>query len=320
MGSSSRRARGSTAGPRCRGPSSRERSATPVPPPSISLPYQLPREKIYSRVDGVWNLSSDQGNLGSFFVTNIRVVWHAQLAENFNVSMPYVQARRGGEEGEWEGSSPRTSTYACLSGKLGMNTLPFSSLPFGLPPPPQMKSVRVRDSKFGAALVVETSARSGAYMLGFRVDPASALETVYREISALYATALASPELGIEYSVEEAPEPVEALKGEGSRSRRRGAGRPSLSMRSRALSGRVKRWKSAGILPPPPPPAPAAALRVSDDVEIIGSSEATADAFAAYFADSSKEADRPVTFAPGLGLAVETPPEGLTLERLWAAV
>lgn len=43
------------------------------------------------QIDGVWNLSSDQGNLGSFFVTNIRVVWHAALAENFNVSIPYVQ-------------------------------------------------------------------------------------------------------------------------------------------------------------------------------------------------------------------------------------
>ena len=59
---------------------------------------------------------------------------------------------------------------------------------------------------------------------------------------------------------------------------------------------------------------------MSDDVEIIGSSEATADAFAAYFADSSKEADRPVMFAPALGLAVETPPEGLTLDKLWAVV
>jgi Bardet-Biedl syndrome 5 protein len=46
------------------------------------------------QVDGVWNLSSDQGNLGSFFVTNIRVVWHAELAENFNVSMPYIQMVR----------------------------------------------------------------------------------------------------------------------------------------------------------------------------------------------------------------------------------
>jgi hypothetical protein len=43
------------------------------------------------QIDGVWNLSSDQGNLGTFFITNIRVVWHASLAENFNVSMPYLQ-------------------------------------------------------------------------------------------------------------------------------------------------------------------------------------------------------------------------------------
>ncbi len=50
--------------------------------------------RLWMQVDGVWNLSSDQGNLGSFFVTNIRVVWHAELAENFNVSMPYIQMVR----------------------------------------------------------------------------------------------------------------------------------------------------------------------------------------------------------------------------------
>lgn len=52
---------------------------------------QLPHEQIYNRIDGVWNLSADQGNLGTFFITNVRVVWHANLAENFNVSMPYLQ-------------------------------------------------------------------------------------------------------------------------------------------------------------------------------------------------------------------------------------
>ena len=40
---------------------------------------------------GVWNLSSDQGNLGTFFLTNIRIVWFANLASNFNVSLPYMQ-------------------------------------------------------------------------------------------------------------------------------------------------------------------------------------------------------------------------------------
>lgn len=32
-----------------------------------------------------------QGNLGTFFITNVRVVWHANLNEAFNVSIPYLQ-------------------------------------------------------------------------------------------------------------------------------------------------------------------------------------------------------------------------------------
>ena len=51
----------------------------------------LPDEKLFNKISGVWNLSADQGNLGTFFLTNVRVVWHANLAENFNVSIPYVQ-------------------------------------------------------------------------------------------------------------------------------------------------------------------------------------------------------------------------------------
>lgn len=37
----------------------------------------LPNERIFTRVEGVWNLSSDQGNLGAFFITNVRLVWRA---------------------------------------------------------------------------------------------------------------------------------------------------------------------------------------------------------------------------------------------------
>lgn len=49
------------------------------------------RWRALGQVTGVWNLSSDQGNLGTFFVTNIRLAWHANLAQNFNVSIPYMQ-------------------------------------------------------------------------------------------------------------------------------------------------------------------------------------------------------------------------------------
>lgn len=90
----------------------------------------LPREQVYDKINGVWNLSSDQvqlqlilengfrlnlcsyvyciliascpwnhilslvwfqGNLGTFFITNVRIVWHANMNESFNVSIPYLQ-------------------------------------------------------------------------------------------------------------------------------------------------------------------------------------------------------------------------------------
>ena len=35
-----------------------------------------------------------KGNLGTFFITNVRLVWHANLNESFNVSIPYLQMVR----------------------------------------------------------------------------------------------------------------------------------------------------------------------------------------------------------------------------------
>lgn len=117
----------------------------------------LPKEETYNRISGVWNLSSEQGNLGTFFITNVRLVWHANMAENFNVSIPYIQ----------------------------------------------MKSVSVRDSKFGQALVVHTTHRSGGYVLGFRVDPAEKLKEVFTEVEGLHKVFSANPIFGVEFSVEE---------------------------------------------------------------------------------------------------------------------
>jgi len=112
----------------------------------------LPQEQTYSRVNGVWNLSSDQGNLGTFFISNVRVVWFASLAESFNVSLPYLQ----------------------------------------------MKSVRIRESKFGPALVLETTGQSGAYVLGFKVDPKETLDYVYKEISSLWQVFAKKPIFGVD--------------------------------------------------------------------------------------------------------------------------
>ena len=51
----------------------------------------LPLEQVFSTLHGVWNLSSDQGSLGTFIVTNVRLVWFADMNEAFNISLPYLQ-------------------------------------------------------------------------------------------------------------------------------------------------------------------------------------------------------------------------------------
>ncbi|XP_046847107.1 Bardet-Biedl syndrome 5 protein-like isoform X1 [Xenia sp. Carnegie-2017] len=119
----------------------------------------LPMEQVYDKINGVWNLSSDQGNLGTFYVTNVRLVWHANMNDSFNVSIPYLQ----------------------------------------------MKSIRVRESKFGLALVLETSQQSGGYVLGFRIDPAEKLQETLKEIQSLQRVYSASPIFGVEFETEERP-------------------------------------------------------------------------------------------------------------------
>lgn len=116
----------------------------------------LPQEQTYTKVDGVWNLSSDQGNLGTFIFTNVRIVWHAELANNFNLSLPYMQ----------------------------------------------VKSIRMRESKFGKALVLETFSRAGGYILGFRLDPISKLDGVFKELQRLHSLFSTTPMFGVDFVLE----------------------------------------------------------------------------------------------------------------------
>uniref|UniRef100_A0A493TWS6 BBSome complex member BBS5 n=1 Tax=Anas platyrhynchos platyrhynchos TaxID=8840 RepID=A0A493TWS6_ANAPP len=125
----------------------------------------LPQEQIYDKINGVWNLSSDQGNLGTFFITNVRIVWHANMNDSFNVSIPYLQIR----------------------------------------------SIKIRDSKFGLALVIESSQQSGGYVLGFKIDPVEKLQEAVKEINSLHRVYSVNPIFGVDYEMEEKPQPLEDL-------------------------------------------------------------------------------------------------------------
>ena len=114
----------------------------------------LPLEKIVNKYNNVWNLSADQGNVGTFIVTNVRIVWFANLAENFNVSVPYIQ----------------------------------------------IKIIKKRESKFGPALVIDTNAQSGGYVLGFQCEN---LEIMLQELTKLHKINYESPIFGVDVGINE---------------------------------------------------------------------------------------------------------------------
>ncbi|PAV74818.1 hypothetical protein WR25_11832 isoform B [Diploscapter pachys] len=128
----------------------------------------LPLEQMVDKIPGVWNLSSEQGNLGMFVITNCRVVWFAELNTLYNVSIPYL------------------TLFSC----------------------------RVRESKFGMALVLETTSSSGEYILGFRVDPLEKLHQVCQAIQSMLKSHLHKPIFGVTFHKDKPPSPTEASKAE----------------------------------------------------------------------------------------------------------
>ncbi|VDM67957.1 unnamed protein product [Strongylus vulgaris] len=124
----------------------------------------LPLEHLVDKVDGVWNLSTDQGTLGCFIITNVRLVWFASTNSLYNVSVPYLQL------------------FSC----------------------------RIRESKFGLALVIETTTQSGEYVLGFRIDPAERLQQVCKAIQALHKASNLRPIFGVTFQKDKPISPREA--------------------------------------------------------------------------------------------------------------
>ncbi|XP_055643428.1 Bardet-Biedl syndrome 5 protein homolog [Toxorhynchites rutilus septentrionalis] len=113
----------------------------------------LNQEQVFNTVNGVWNLSSDQGNLGLFIFTNVRLVWFAEMNNSFNISLPYMQ----------------------------------------------IANIRVRESKYGPALVIQTLETAGSYVLGFRIDPPDRLSDVFKELLSLHSVYTETPVFGVFY-------------------------------------------------------------------------------------------------------------------------
>jgi Bardet-Biedl syndrome 5 protein len=64
----------------------------------------------------------------------------------------------------------------------------------------QIVSVRIRESKYGLALVIQTATTAGSYVLGFRIDPQERLHEVYKEISSLHSVFAETPIFGVNFN------------------------------------------------------------------------------------------------------------------------
>ena len=70
----------------------------------------------------------------------------------------------------------------------------------------------MRESKFGMALVIESSEISGGYILGFRIDPLEKLQEIQKEIASLHKLYSATPIFGVEYETrDEQSKPEETV-------------------------------------------------------------------------------------------------------------
>ena len=200
----------------------------------------LPSEQIYNKINGVWNLSSDQGNLGTMHITSVRVVWNANLNELFNLSLPYIQ----------------------ISG------------------------IRIRESKFGPALVIESSEFSGGYVLGFRIDPPDRLHQVHAQLLNLYNVHALNPVIGVECALN------------------LGDYIPNHSTTTTGLtSGQFG--------------------SISDQAEFVDedSDINRSDSLALYMAqEDAKRKESQIVYCEQLGLAIEKLKDGFTLESLWNVV
>ena len=71
----------------------------------------------------------------------------------------------------------------------------------------------MRESKFGMALVIESSEISGGYILGFGIDPLEKLQEIQKEIASLHKLYSATPIFGVEYETrDEQSKPEETVQ------------------------------------------------------------------------------------------------------------
>jgi Bardet-Biedl syndrome 5 protein len=154
----------------------------------------------------------------------------------------------------------------------------------------QVKTLRLRDSKFGKALVLETYSRGGGYILGFRMDPLTRLEEVFRELTKLYALFSTNPNFGVDFVLEAETDSLQQLM------------QPRIEEDAEIIEDQQDTHAVAAYY-----------AEAADD-------DGQAEREGGAGAGAGVEGAGGVGFDPRLGLAVEAMAEGITTMQLWSVM
>lgn len=158
--------------------------------------------------------------------------------------------------------------------------------------------IKVRESRFGLALVIESTRSSGGYVLGFRIDPVERLHQVTKDLQNLYSVHSEHPEFGVYYSVTTAVSLCSLFF--------------ILETHSDdSLIHYNKTMLSQPLLPEQPPVVPEEVVEFDETLNDLSNTLAT------YKLDQRNEGAGKPIFCPQLGLAVEKLSEDYTMQSLW---
>ncbi|KAJ8311265.1 hypothetical protein KUTeg_011183 [Tegillarca granosa] len=143
-----------------------------------------PGERMIDSLNAIEDTKGNNGDRGRMIVSNLRIIWH---------SLALPRKLRGTTEALYVLTKCNNTRFEFI----------FTNLVPGSPRLFTTKSVKIRDSKFGLALVVESSQQSGGYVLGFRIDPQEKLTATVKEIQSLHKVYSACPLFGVEFETEE---------------------------------------------------------------------------------------------------------------------
>lgn len=195
----------------------------------------------------------------------------------------------------------------------------------------------MRESKFGIALVIESSELSGGYVLGFRLDPVEKLNSIFEELSNLYIVHASNPDFGVHaYLSHTLLDGNMQLGGSGLETITNEKLLETLTngAKSNVANGDLNGALGSAMLSSMLYTASGSAAHLSnpEDESIIGDTDETTgrshsygDAVAAYLAEGEAETvetkkGNEWVYIPELGLAIEKIKAGFTMESLWEVV